>query len=443
MTLLSSVTLETMTSPPRLERGETPAVSGCGGRSPRGEDGDPGDDRRPDEVDATEVSERGILPGSAATPNLGGGLRSPPSGEGAGRGGHGSPSPIPHQAAVGETGAVPKRRILRTRGRVGALGRGPSLSSAEATVVAEPCPPRGPPLRSITSRRRASPSSSSSQKDRAVFGCPECGRTFTSKSGLGVHRQAKHREAYNAGIVVERLKARWTPEETYLLAKIEFELSKHGVRNINEAMHAHLCSRAQEGGAVRSLDSIKSHRRQPVYKEVLESLRRSADVELNPAPLGDSVVGRVPRTQMARSGEPLVAEASPRDKLVSELRGLVGRPAPSCRGASELWIIARQAIEGMDVRVALNNFLRELFFHDEAQRDTRRRNSNRGSRRPMSRRKEKRREYACVQELFRKRQGCCAREVLDGKIQGEVLDPERFLSDWESIMTGQPPPTID
>lgn len=239
---------------------------------------------------------------------------------------------------------------------------------------------------------------------------------------------------------MERVKARWTPEETYLLAKIEFELSKHGVRNINEPMHAHLCSRAQEGGAVRTLDSIKSHRRQSAYKEALASLRRGADVELRTAPRGGSEVGLVPMDQRASSGGPPVVETSPRDKLVSELRGLVGRQAPSCRGAPELWTIARQAIDGMDVRVALNHFLREFFFHDEARRDARRVNSHRSPRRPLSRRKEKRREYARVQELFKKRQGCCAREVLDGKIQGEVLDPEPFLWNWASIMTGQPPP---
>lgn len=42
--------------------------------------------------------------------------------------------------------------------------------------------------------------------------CPDCGRTFSCKTGLGLHRRNWHFDKYNAKIVVRRVKLRWSKE---------------------------------------------------------------------------------------------------------------------------------------------------------------------------------------------------------------------------------------
>lgn len=89
---------------------------------------------------------------------------------------------------------------------------------------------------------------------------------FATKIGLGVCRQAKQKASYNVEISVECVKARWTPEESYLLAKLEVELLRERIQNINQALHSILqeCNRDKSVG--RTYDSIKNHRKQSTYR---------------------------------------------------------------------------------------------------------------------------------------------------------------------------------
>ncbi|CAN8004644.1 unnamed protein product, partial [Ixodes hexagonus] len=287
-----------------------------------------------------------------------------------------------------------------------------------------------------------------------VFECPECSKTFASEIGLGVHRQGKHKAAYNAGISVERVKARWTAEESFLLAKMEVDLSRQGVKNINQALHYNLQRLERNKGGARTFESIKSHRRMKAYRVILaHSLADPDGSELEATEAsGAPACRRSPESggRQQRSGDeqdnPAMPEAvvprlggSPttsRKKLAAELRSLTQRQAPTTHGAADLWAIAKNAIYGADVTMPFNNYLRQNFFWDTPERTNHRHRRQRTTRRPLSRRKRKKQEYAAVQDMFKKRQSDCIREILNGKTEANVSDPQAFLQEWESIMAG-------
>lgn len=100
------------------------------------------------------------------------------------------------------------------------------------------------------------------------FACPNCARQFTSRIGLGVHRQRTHREEFQedvrTGIVSS--KPRWRQEEIFLLAGKKIELAERGVANLSQQLHLAF--------PLRSVKSIKSKRKQQSYRNTLEQLRR-------------------------------------------------------------------------------------------------------------------------------------------------------------------------
>ncbi|CAN7998358.1 unnamed protein product [Ixodes hexagonus] len=97
-----------------------------------------------------------------------------------------------------------------------------------------------------------------------------------------------------------------------------------------------------------------------------------------------------------------------RSKLIAELRSLTQRQAPRTHGAVDLWAIARSAIEGGDITMHFNNYLRQHFFRNDTNESRSQHRQRRSHQRPLSRRKRKKKEYAEVQML---RQGSlCACE---------------------------------
>ena len=54
--------------------------------------------------------------------------------------------------------------------------------------------------------------------------CKICELSFKGARGLGLHMKRKHPEDHNDRINVERVKKRWSPEETRLLADAESNL---------------------------------------------------------------------------------------------------------------------------------------------------------------------------------------------------------------------------
>ncbi|CAN8026635.1 unnamed protein product, partial [Ixodes persulcatus] len=253
--------------------------------------------------------------------------------------------------------------------------------------------------------------------------------------GLGVHRQSKHKAAYNAEISVDRVKARWTPEESYLLAKMEVGLLRSGVKNINLALHSALQRYDSDKSASRTYDSVKCHRRMEAYRATVARLLAVAEDHPQQARSTPTESG----TNVTEDGVPRVPQMRSRLRLLQEIRSLTGRQAPRTHGGAELWILARLALDGVEVPAPLNNYIREYFFRDVRPAPPHRGQQRRPQRR-LSRRKQKKRDCALVQEQFRKRKSECAREILDGEAAAEVGDAEEFLKEWESIMAGPVPP---
>ena len=61
-------------------------------------------------------------------------------------------------------------------------------------------------------------------------------RSFSTTTGLALHRKRAHPVEFNAGITTSRIKARWSTEETRLLALAEINLGNP--TNINDLLRA-------------------------------------------------------------------------------------------------------------------------------------------------------------------------------------------------------------
>lgn len=121
-----------------------------------------------------------------------------------------------------------------------------------------PSGPRGP-------ASRAGPASATSADPSAeVYPCefPDCGRQFDSKTGRGVHHRRAHPDWYDSRQTTVGSRTRWSEKETLLLAKKEAELVQQGKRFINQALY--------QSFPERTLESIKSKRKQPAYRDAVK-----------------------------------------------------------------------------------------------------------------------------------------------------------------------------
>lgn len=128
--------------------------------------------------------------------------------------------------------------------------------------------------------------------------CTECARSFTTKTGLGVHRRRAHPVAANAEINTERVKARWSDEEVTLMAAEEARLTRAGTTFLNEPLTAYMPG--------RTLESVKGRRRHPAYKALVTRLLAVDDVVLVPIPEdveGDGNLLVTPNTAQDRGGD--------------------------------------------------------------------------------------------------------------------------------------------
>lgn len=122
----------------------------------------------------------------------------------------------------------------------------------------------GPPgLRGPAPRTRSATSSATAAAV-SDFPCefPGCGRRFDIATGRGLHHRRAHLDWYDSRQNVLPTKARWNEEETQLLARKEAELTRRGVRFINQAL---------EQVFPRSLENIKGKRKQPEYRQLVVS----------------------------------------------------------------------------------------------------------------------------------------------------------------------------
>lgn len=204
-------------------------------------------------------------------------------------------------------------------------------------------------------------------------------------------------------------KARWTDEETLLLAKKESELVRQGVRFMNQALF--------DCFPERTLESIKSKRKQPAYREAVKNYLEEIPAELDEG------------TPEA----PAAAVADLRQKIADFLLAL---PAPS----GEKFLLARLANicsslsskTSATVKEELTLYLRSVFPVKPRGVNVARENKAA----TLSRNQERKAEYARTQDLWRKNRSKCLRILLDD-ISGVQTPPkETMVPFWKTIMTG-------
>lgn len=311
---------------------------------------------------------------------------------------------LPHKAATVWT--------AEQRGNGGQESAHSANADASALVAALQDDEEAP----LGESRNATQTQQSTTPCATPFECSDCGRAFKTKAGRTLHSKARHPVEANAEVVVERVKPRWEAEERYLLAKREVELRRAGSRFLNVDL--------RNSFPARTLESIKGQRKKDEYKQLVQRLTQETvpaggvtdaeEKEEDPRPTGSA---------QGTEGESAILE---------HLRKLIQKPCPRKFQSDILWDIAKQACEGVVVSAKLDDYLRHVFVCDKG--PSHGRAGDRQAKGPTSRRKRKRREYARMQEFFRKRQGDCARGVLDGTPEVLVEDPAHLLAQWEEVM---------
>ncbi|KAH7940522.1 hypothetical protein HPB49_001300 [Dermacentor silvarum] len=97
--------------------------------------------------------------------------------------------------------------------------------------------------------------------------------------------------------------------------------------------------------------------------------------------------------------------------------------------AQRLWEIAKGFIDGEDILVPVNAYLREIFSD----------NNRSPPRKPQeseneSPRKKKKKAYALCQRLFKKDRTQCIRNILEETGRSKIENPAAFIQEWKGIM---------
>lgn len=273
--------------------------------------------------------------------------------------------------------------------------------------------------------------------------CPQCGRRFASKRGLGVHRQKAHREEYNAEISVERVKARWTPEETRLMAWEEIN-APPGTRFMNEYLIGVMNSE-------RTLEAIKGKRRAAEYTNICREIRERARPRPVPArpPLADQLaeqvhareghqndvhrlivedqVPGVPPAPQGGNGRQAILEA-----VVESVNGMAAETASLCL----LKEAVRLVTNGGDPSEPLEEWARTTYPNTQHGAGRQHVTFNMDN---LSRKEKRRHEYKAMQKLWGKNLSKAARKVLDGDSDSENSLPLRVQEPyWRGIFEERP-----
>lgn len=192
--------------------------------------------------------------------------------------------------------------------------------------------------------------------------CQECGRAFTTKIGLSLHRRNKPFRAYYADII-SRAKPHWSEEENYLLAKMEMTLITENRRNMNELLREKLPH--------RSLESIKSNRKAKSYKELLQQLLNTPQIDFTfDTGIAQDETNNIDLHASAREKStnddcpPGDTSYSSRERICKELERLTRKPPPRGFQGPRLWEITEAYISGRNISHQFNNYLRDNFYKD-------------------------------------------------------------------------------
>ncbi|KYB24671.1 Retrovirus-related Pol polyprotein from type-2 retrotransposable element R2DM-like Protein [Tribolium castaneum] len=256
--------------------------------------------------------------------------------------------------------------------------------------------------------------------------CPYCARSFTTANGRGLHIRRAHPDEANNAIDIERIHARWSDEETAMMARLEAgAIQQGGVRFMNQFLVPRMPG--------RTLEAVKGKRRDATYKALVQRFLQAPQINL--PELRDGDAPRQPDPQRENPPEPPAFDGAIRG-AVADLVGGVDWQRLGFQG-DRLCDIARRACDGEDVSGQLLGWLRDVFPVKRV--------STRGDQSDLdvdgasvSRRTARRREYARVQELYRKDPKACLARILGDRREGANRAPNRdpaFIDFWRGVFS--------
>lgn len=252
-----------------------------------------------------------------------------------------------------------------------------------------------------------------------TFKCTLCDRApFARQVGLSQHIRQIHPEVYNRSINVDRVKPRWSGEETDRMARMEAIARRDGkTKNMNVYLLALFPD--------RTLDSIKGKRKKEDYKERVIHF--------------DSVIGRgdeddesIAQDQNEAIQEPIISGDN--EFLKTQILDLVASlDNNTLKSTRDLVGYARDITSGTSLEPGfLAKWLKQIFKHAKSPRgpcyNRRVIEDNIGNK------KRRRQEYAILQKLFVKDFGGAVRQVLsDGDQQVNMPSTEEVVAFWKRI----------
>ena len=216
------------------------------------------------------------------------------------------------------------------------------------------------------------------------------------------------------------VKDRWTDEERVMLARKEVELTKLGVRFINQELLKFFD---------RTIESIKGQRKNPEHEamvdQFLEEEEESANNSSNDSQELDSA------GESGGSAQPVI------DERTNHLVTLEPLDIPNYKveQLNEICkMTASHTRQDVPVRVAL--YLKDILLEVDAERRTRR--SGRPSDEKLNGKKTRRAEYARVQGLWKKHPSACVKRIVDDQLsQGEEVPQEVVALYWRAVFWRQ------
>ncbi len=245
------------------------------------------------------------------------------------------------------------------------------------------------------------------------FKCPDCPLVCKDRRGLSVHEQRMHPVRYhNENVPQPRVKARWSKEEKYLLAKTEVALERQNPRFMNQELAKRF--------PARTVDSIKGQRKQPAYKRMLEEIRNQQSSQLihdqqesqRPDSLGPAEDGTQPWYVL----------------LLESLQG-VNFVTPIDLGS-----ITPGEPDDNTRRLIDEEYERWIKKYPAKRRG--RTNPSACNRKPRNKKEAKRMQYTALQRAYTKNRGNCWKEIKTGnwKKEKSTLPLDDIDPPWRKIM---------
>lgn len=246
-----------------------------------------------------------------------------------------------------------------------------------------------------------------------MFKCDYCLRTFTTKTGRGVHMSKGHPEEFNQAKVPQS-RSRWTAEELNIMATEEI---RSEARFINIYLAKFF--------PTRTVEQVKAQRKKPTYKTLIDMLRergrRRSTIAARRSSMGPNVAGDL--------------EVTTRDELKFAIEENVAVMVLERNVKSkELAELAERLVQGQAGVQHLSEFIESLFPNSEAPKGP---NVLKSKVFTGSGRQKRQQKFKYYQDLFKKDKKALIREAMKesedpvGRFPATVI----MLDYWKKIMS--------